>query len=100
MDSNIEIVWSEKAKRTFYSVLDYLNENWTRKEVVQFNQRTQMIISAIRKNPEIFPASSKNQEMRKALIDKNNLLFYKVDTYHRKIYLLTFFDCRQDPKKK
>jgi len=99
MDSDMEVIWSAKAKSTFFSVIDYLNENWTQKEMIQFNQRTLITINAIRKNPGIFPPSSKNKEVRRAIVDKNNSFYYKIDTYHQKIFLLTFFDCRQDPQK-
>jgi len=95
----MEIIWSAKATITFYSVIDYLNENWTKKEMIQFNQRTLITISAIRKNPKMFPASAKNKDVRKAIVDKNNTFYYKIDDNNQKIYLLTFFDCRQDPKK-
>lgn len=95
----MEVIWSAKAKITFFSVIDYLNDNWSKREMVQFNQRTQMTINAIRKNPGIFPASNKNKEIRKAIVDKNNSFFYRVDSYNQKIHLLTFFDSRQDPKK-
>ena len=92
MDSDImTIVWSAKAKITFLNVLDYLNENWTKKEIIQFNQRTQITINAIRKNPNIFPASIKSKEIRKAIIDKNNSFYYKIDLYQQEIHLLTFF---------
>jgi len=95
----MEIIWSAKAKITFYSVIDYLNENWTKREIVKFNQRTLITINAIRKNPQIFTASSKSKDVRRAIVDKNNSFYYKIDTYNQKIYLLTFFDCRQDPRK-
>ena len=99
MDSEMEIIWSEKAKLTFFRVIDYLEEKWTNKEIIQFNQRTQIVIDAIIKNPGIYPYSTKNKDVRKDIIDKNNSLFYKIDVSHQKIYLLTFFDSRQDPKK-
>jgi hypothetical protein len=67
--------------------------------MVQFNTRIQITLNAIKKNPGIFPLSTKNREIRKAYIDRNNLLFYMFDNNNRKIYLLTFFDCRQDPNK-
>jgi len=95
----MEIIWSAKAKISFFSVIDYLNKNWTKREMVQFYERTHTIIYAIKKNPTLFPASSKNKAIRKATIDKNNSFFYKIDTTHQKIYLLTFFDSRQDPNK-
>lgn len=84
MDSEMEIIWSAKAKITFFSVINYLNENWTKKETIQFNQRTQITINAIRKNPYLFPSSAKNKDIRKAIADKNNSFFYKIDSYHQK----------------
>jgi len=99
MESDREVIWSAKAKHTFFSVIEYLNSNWTQKEMVQFNWRTLITINSIQKNPGIFPASSKNKEVRRAVVDKNNTFYYKIDDYNQKIYLLTFFDCRQDPRK-
>jgi len=95
----MNIIWSAKAKISFLIVLDYLNENWTKKEIIQFNLRTQITINAIQKNPGIFPASIKHKEIRKAIVDKNNSFYYKIDFYRQEIHLLTFYDSRQDPKK-
>ena len=95
----MDVIWTAKARITFFKILDYLDENWTKKEIIQFDERTQIVIGAIIKNPGIFPCSDKNKEIRKALIDKTNLLFYKIDIFSQKIYLLTFFDSRQDPQK-
>lgn len=93
----MDVVWTAKAKNTFFNVLDFLEINWTIKEIIQFNLRTEIVINAIKKNPGIFPVSAKQNMVRKAIIDKNNSLFYKVDIYNNKIYLLTFFDNRQNP---
>lgn len=95
----MEVIWSAKAKITFFSVIDYLNDNWSKKEMIQFNHRTQITINAIVKNPGIFSISATNKEIRRAVVDKNNSFFYRIDTYNQKIHLLTFFDSRQDPKK-
>lgn len=93
----MEIIWSAKAKITFFNVLGYLKMNWTTKEIIKFNLRTEIVLNAIKRNPGIFPISEKHKEIRKAIIDKNNSFFYEVDSYNNKIYLLTFFDNRQNP---
>ena len=95
----MDIIWTAKARITFYRILDYLDENWTKKEIIQFTERTQIVIVAIINNPGIFPRSTKNKEIRKAFIDKNNSLFYTINVFDQKIYLLTFYDSRQDPQK-
>ncbi|HAZ03466.1 MAG: hypothetical protein A2W90_16555 [Bacteroidetes bacterium GWF2_42_66] len=99
MDSKIQVVWSNKERITYLKVLDYLSRNWTNKEIVQFAKRTEVVIHATCKNPEIFSASMNHKDIRRAIIDKNNSFFYKVNSYNQKIYLLTFYDNRQDPPK-
>lgn len=95
----MEVIWSAKAKIAYYKVLDYLDVNWTKREIIQFSRRTEMVIQALKKNPEMFPASLIHDKIRKAFIDKNNSFFYQVDKQNNKIYLLTFFDNRQNPAK-
>lgn len=97
MGTKMKVTWSARSKITYFKVLDYLEHNWSKKEIVQFSQRTEIVIRAIKRNPGIFPVSSKHKEIRRAIIDKNNSLFYKVNKYSNKIYLLTFFDNRQNP---
>jgi hypothetical protein len=94
----MEVIWSAKARITFFKVLDYLEKNWSQREIIQFYNRTEIVLRAIKINPGIFPASQKHKQVRKALIDKNNSFFYQVDVNNNKIYLLTFFDNRQNPK--
>jgi plasmid stabilization system protein ParE len=94
----VEIIWSAKARITFFMVLDYLEKNWTKTEIIQFNRKTELVIQAIQKNPGIFVSSAKHKNIRRAIIDKNNSLYYQVDKKTRKIYLLTFFDNRQNPE--
>ena len=95
----MEVIWSAKAKITYFKVLEYLDVNWTKKEIIQFNHRTEIVILSIQGNPEMFPASLKYKKIRKAFVDKNNSFFYTVDKQNKKIHLLTFFDNRQNPAK-
>ena len=94
----MEIIWSSKARITYFGVLDYLEQNWSKKEIIQFSNKTEAIIQVIKKNPGVFACSSKHKHIRRAIIDKNNSLFYQVDKQDRKVYLLTFFDNRQNPE--
>lgn len=68
-------------------------------KIIQFSSKTEIVIKAIQNNPGIFAYSQKHKNIRKAIVDKNNSLFYQVDKVNQKIYLLTFFDNRQNQKK-
>lgn len=91
----MEVIWTARAKISYFKVLDYLHENWTKKEMLRFIGKTEMVIDAIKRNPGIFQQSEVLKGVRKAHIDKNNSFFYQVEK--NKIYLLTFFDNRQNP---
>lgn len=82
----------------FFKVLDYLEKNWNKSEIIQFSRKTEIVIQAIQKNPGIFVFSSKHKNIWRAIVDKNNSFFYQVDKKNRRILLLTFFDNRQNPE--
>lgn len=95
----MQVIWSNKAKITYFKILDYLKDNWTKREIVRFAKRSQIVIQAICKNPQLFPTNLNHKDIRRAIVDKNNSFFYKVDSYKQIIYILTFYDNRQDPNK-
>ena len=95
----MEIVWSAQARNTFFKIMDYLQANWTKKEMRQFSNKTEIILKAISQNPRMFASSGKQPTVRRAIIDKNNSLFYRIDENEQNIQLLTFFDNRQNPQK-
>ncbi len=99
MDTNYGIVWSKRAKETYFVVLDYLAEYWSKREVFQFMNRVELVLKSLEKNPRMFAGSGMNKNIRKAYIDKNNSMFYSIDTYQERMIILTFFDNRQDPEK-
>jgi len=94
MVSEMNVIWSAKARITYFNVLDYLEKHWSKKELIQFSNRTEIVIRVIQKNPGIFPYSHKHKNIRKAIVDKNNSFFYLVDKVNGKNFLLTFFNNR------
>ena len=92
-----EIRWSSRAIEDFESVLNYLKNNWSEKEVITFIQKAEKLTTLIVHNPFIFrKTSAKNY--REALITKHNLLIYKVTK--KQILVLTVWDTRMHPNKK
>jgi plasmid stabilization system protein ParE len=92
----LKIRWSKKAKTNYDNVLAYLHENWSDKEVEKFINKTNSILTIISHQPFIFKASN-YKHIRKAVIGKQNSLFYLV--HNSEVYLLSFWDNRMDPKK-
>ena len=92
-----EIIWSPESERTFFKVIEYLRLKWTEREVANFIEATENIIKYISVNPLMFRKTN-IKNIHEALVTPHNLLIYKI--YSDKIFLITFYDTRQSPKKK
>jgi hypothetical protein len=90
------VIWSLNASFTYYNILNYLDENWTIKEVSAFITRTEEAISHISENPLLFPYSHKSK-IHKCVIVKQVSLYY--ETSGDTIKLLIFWDNRRNPAK-
>lgn len=92
----IGVKWSLEAENTFFAVIDYLENEWTEREVQRFVQKANRIIDQIQQNPVMYKSKG-NERVRKAVINKQNSLFYFFDETENIILLLTFWGNRKNP---
>lgn len=85
----MEVVWSEEVLRNYFHVLDYLLENWSIREIENFESRFDDLILRLQNHKEICPKSLL-LNYRKCLIDKNNSLIYQ--EINNKIFLVAIID--------
>lgn len=96
MKNTFKIIWSDEALHGLNQILNYLEENWTPKEIKKFAKLLDKKLNLISNNPDLFQVSKKSNNIRKSVISKQTSLFYKVE--NDTIYLITLFDNRKDPK--
>lgn len=94
--SSYQIIWSPTAKVSYYSILEYLNENWTFRELRAFVNRTDYVIKHIQLNPLLY-SFSKKSGTHKCVLVKQVSLFYRINGDF--VELLVFWDTRQNPAK-
>ena len=94
MKNGYKIVWMDEALQNLSSIIE---SRWTEKEVRKFSSRLDYVLNHISKRPHLYPESIKFKGIRKAVIIKPVVLYYRVLTNH--VELLTLFDTRQNPKK-
>ncbi|WP_428329901.1 type II toxin-antitoxin system RelE/ParE family toxin [Mucilaginibacter sp.] len=90
------VIWSPKARLTYYEILEYLAEKWSIKEIETFIDRTEEVINHICTNPLLYPYSEKS-DIHKCVLVKQISLFYRVRASN--VELLVFWDNRQNPIK-
>jgi plasmid stabilization system protein ParE len=97
MKSGYKLLWSERSLNDLKTIIDYLLENWTEKEVRNFarvlNKRLEMIVV----NPRLFPVTRKRKNIRKSFLTKHAVIYYQ--TVGSVVSIVSVFDPRQNPKK-
>lgn len=68
--ASYSVVWSPTAKLSYYQILEYLDENWTLKEMEFFIKRTQEVLNYISQNPLLYPYSKDSDIHRSVIINK------------------------------
>lgn len=98
MKSGYKIRWTNHAVSELKETIDYLENNWTEKELRNFSAKLDHIIELISKTPEIFPDSNEIKGIRKAVIEKHNNLYYRINS--DSIEIVSLFSNRKNPDKK
>lgn len=97
MDYRYKLFWTDEALKNLDQILEYLQQNWTQKEVDNFKNKVSNQLDIILRFPLIFPQSDQQSRLRKSAISKQTTIFYEIKG--PVIYLVYLFDTRQDPNK-
>ena len=92
-----KIFWTEEAIQNLEEIIEYLSSNWTQKEVDNFKLKLSKQIDHIKRNPRIFPVSTYQPRLRKAVLSKQTSIYYEVKD--NLIYLVYIFVNYKDPKR-
>ena len=94
MGSDFKVFWTDEAIKNLQSIMDYLDCQWTQREIDNFKKKLAKQIELIETNPRLFPVSEYNPCLRKAVLSKQTTIFYEIAD--RMIYLVYLFNSRQD----
>ncbi|OWK74939.1 hypothetical protein CBW16_05985 [Flavobacteriaceae bacterium JJC] len=97
MKSGYEIVWSDHALNELTQTLEYLEQNFTEKELKKLSKEIEKSVNLISKNPFIF-SDSEIRNVRKVIISRYNTLYYRIK--EEDIEIISFFSNRQNPAKR
>lgn len=96
----MKISWTLTARKTYFGVLDYLEGEWTNKEVQDFVNEVERILRQIIDDPHMFEASRKKKNVKKGFVTKYYTLYYRIKPRKKELELITFWDNRQDDKRR
>jgi plasmid stabilization system protein ParE len=89
------IEWTDKAIQDFEQIITYLEQNHSDETAADFAIKVSQILDLLSQMPLMYPLVSPQRNVRKCVITKQNLMFYRV--LEQKVTILNFFDTRQNP---
>lgn len=95
----IQVLWSDSAKDTFHQIVTYLERAWSEKEVANFVQRVDKMLSTIQRYPEMCRPSAKRKNVRICVLDKHTQIVYHYKQGKNQIEILLFWGMKQNPSK-
>lgn len=97
MKIGYNIFWTPSSKDKLKKTIEYLEKNFTEKEINKLVQAIESTTELISQSPNVFPKSD-SVDIHKAVILKYNSMYYRV--INENIEILSFFSNRQSPKKR
>jgi len=96
MKSGYKILWTNYALNELAKTYEYLEVNFTEKELNRLSIEIDKVLKLISNTPRLFPMS-KSKGVRKVVIKNFNTLYYREN--EKTIEILSFFSNRQNPDK-
>lgn len=88
--------WSDRAIADKNKIIDYLQKNWTMKELQSFIKKLDNLIDSISVNPEMFRKARKDSNYRRCVLSKQTTIYYKFED--EKVLIQALWDNRRNPE--
>ena len=98
MKNGYKILWTDFALKELEKTIEYLEENWTQKELHNLAIKIEETLGFISENPNLFQVSDIKKDVRRVVILNHNTLYYRIQS--DQVEIISFFSNRQNPKKR
>ena len=94
----MRILWTKKSQSRFQEIKTYILTEYGELPSAKFRNKVFDFLELLERFPELGTLEVAEKNIRGFQISQQTRIFYRINKDH--ISLLTFFDSRQDPKKK
>lgn len=93
----MKLIWSRTSELTLVEIVNYIENKFGSLVAEKYYFDVIQTVDDIEIQPEMFPIYQLNSEIRKAVINKKTILYYKINAEN--IFLLAFYDTRMGTHK-
>lgn len=92
----MQIYLTPRTERNFDSIIKYIRQKWGERTAKEFIKKADQIFILLQDYPMM--GQVENKDIRGFQLSKHTRILYRIRD--NKIIILSFFDVRQDPRKK
>jgi plasmid stabilization system protein ParE len=96
MKNGFNIDWASEAERNLSAIFDYLEAQWTQREISNFAIRLETTLQQISEHPTAFPYYSKEKNVRRCVLSPQTTIYYTEVPFENRIVIITLFDNRRN----
>jgi plasmid stabilization system protein ParE len=94
----MKIFFTKRAEKNFRSIKEYIVNEWGERVADAFEAKTVDFLDLLEDFPELGVIEVAEKQIRGFQLTKQTRVFYRIKG--ERIIVLTFFDVRQNPKKR
>ncbi len=95
----LTIVWTRRAEDGFDQIINYLEKNWTDREIRIFIQETHQFLELLKTNPYLLEPSRTKKNTCRGPLNRLTIVTYQVKPRKGTIVLLNLQSARRKPLK-
>ena len=94
-----KIIWTAQAVKGYDRIINYLEENWSEKEIINFIDETDRFFETLINYPEILQKTVGQKNVYRGPINRLTILTYRIKPIKKQIQLISLRGARQKPSK-
>ena len=91
-----QIVWTQKALQEHDAIVSYLFEHFGQRIVFKFSMDLKEKLVLIRSHPQLYVVTNSRKNIRKTVVNKRLVIFYRHSIRKRKIEIISLWDTRRN----
>lgn len=95
--ADFSVVFSQRAENRLDEMVEYLTANSSPETKMSFLADLSQMLYRISQMPYLYPASRKKEGVRKCILNKRTLIYYRVQPEKQQIEIITIQDASQNP---
>ncbi|MFW6222714.1 MAG: type II toxin-antitoxin system RelE/ParE family toxin, partial [Bacteroidota bacterium] len=84
----LRVTWTPRAEKGYDKIIEYLEANWTDKEISNFIAETKEFLKLLEKNPHLLEPSETRKNVFRGPLNRLTILTYRFKPRKKQVELL------------